>query len=214
MVGYEALTGRRLFEHENMGALARAILDERPPPIAAVRPDADPALLAVIDRAMARDVSRRFFSARQMRAALLGAIPGPLAAGPLAAAAVRPPTAVLTSPVPPATFAPLTGIGWRRPNRTETLAGLVAVLALLLLAAILLMANSPFDTPEPVTTSTSVPAPTSAPPPPPLTTPVVVDEEKPDDRKGEEDTKGDDEKKGEEDKEGEEGGGQGRGRGN
>jgi serine/threonine protein kinase len=179
VVGYEALTGRRLFEHENMGALARAILDERPPPVAALRPDADPALVAVIDRAIAHNASQRFFSARQMRAALSGVIPGPVVAGPLAAAAVRPPTKVLTSPPPPATFAPLMRTAWPRPSRTRTLMGLASALGLLILVVILIVTNSQTQAPEPVTTSTSVPAPTSAPRPlpPPPTAPVVVDED-------------------------------------
>ena len=49
VLGYEALTGRPPFKHENVGALARAILYEQPRPIPALRPDADPALVAVID---------------------------------------------------------------------------------------------------------------------------------------------------------------------
>ena len=212
VLGYEALTGRRPFEQENMGALARAILDDRPPPIAALRPDADPLLVAVIDRAMAHDASQRFFSVRQMRTALSGTIPAVAVDGPLAAA-VRPPTKVLTSPPPAATLGPLTRTAWTRPRRTRTLMGLSAVLALLILAAILIMVDRPLQTPQPLTTSTSVPAPTNAPPPPPTTTPLVVDEEKPDDRKGEEDKKGEEEKKGQEDKKGQ-GGGQGHGRGN
>ena len=75
VLGYEALTGRPPFKHENMGALARAILAEQPLPIPALRPDADPALVAVIDRAMARDPLRRFLSARQMRTALWDNVP-------------------------------------------------------------------------------------------------------------------------------------------
>ena len=54
-VGYEALSGRRPFTEKTLGALARAILDDTPPRLAALRPDVDPALAAVIERAMARD---------------------------------------------------------------------------------------------------------------------------------------------------------------
>jgi serine/threonine protein kinase len=198
VLGYEGLTGRPPFVHENMAALAHAILGERPPPITALRPDAEPALVAVIERAMARDASQRFASARQMRAAWL--VPGAYAAGPPAPPGVRPPTMVLTSPPPPMAFAPMTRSVWARPSRTKTLMGLGAVLALLILAAILIVTDSPPQTPQPVTTSTSVPAPTTTPPPPSM--PVVVDEEKPDDRKGEEDKKGEEVKKGEQDKKG------------
>ena len=70
VLGYEALTGRPPFRYDNMGALARAILAEQPPPIPALRPDADPILVAAIDRAMTRDALHRFQSARQMRTAL------------------------------------------------------------------------------------------------------------------------------------------------
>ncbi len=70
VMGYEALTGRRPFLHDNIGALAQAILHEQPPPIPMLRPDVDPALAAVIERAMARDPALRFPSARAMRAAL------------------------------------------------------------------------------------------------------------------------------------------------
>ena len=109
VLGYEALTGRPPFRYDNMGALARAILAERPAPIPALRPDADPILVAAIDRAMTRDALHRFQSARQMREALSNwqQYTRPLVAGP-PVAAVRPPTMVLTSPPPPAaTCAPM-----------------------------------------------------------------------------------------------------------
>src|SRR5262245_38485413 len=50
VVGYEALTGRRAFPQENLPELARAIAEGVPPPLAALRPDADPALAAAIER--------------------------------------------------------------------------------------------------------------------------------------------------------------------
>jgi hypothetical protein len=106
VLGYEALTGRSPFKHENMGALARAILAEQPAPIPALRPDVELALVAVSDRAMACDPLRRFLSARQMRAALSDNVQRALAAGPLAAAAVWPATMMLTSPPRSATLAP------------------------------------------------------------------------------------------------------------
>jgi serine/threonine-protein kinase len=168
VLGYEALTGRPPFRHENMAALARAILAERPPPIPAVRPDADPTLVAVIDRAMTRDAPHRFQSARQMRAALSDNVSRPLLTG-RPSAAVRPPTMVLTSPPPPAaTFAPMPPPRRNRPNRRQTLMGVAAVLALLL-AGILIFADSPPPTPQPVTTSTQAPTTTTttSPPPPP-----------------------------------------------
>jgi serine/threonine protein kinase len=60
VVGYEALTGRRIST------------DESPPPVALLRPDVPPGLDAVIERAIARDPARRFSQADEMRAALIG----------------------------------------------------------------------------------------------------------------------------------------------
>ncbi|AWG97754.1 protein kinase [Rhodococcus ruber Chol-4] len=71
-VGYEALTGRKPYDYDNLLALARAITQGPPPPLAAARPDVDPGLVAVIERAMARDPGQRFTSARDMLAALQG----------------------------------------------------------------------------------------------------------------------------------------------
>ena len=73
VVGYEALTGRKPFPEESLAALARAIAEDTPPPLAALRPDVDPALAATIEHAMARDPQWRFPNAEAMRAALTGA---------------------------------------------------------------------------------------------------------------------------------------------
>src|SRR6478735_6039183 len=62
VVGYEALSGRRAFPQENLVELARAVAEDTPPPLAVLRPDVDPALAAVVERAMARDPHRRFGS--------------------------------------------------------------------------------------------------------------------------------------------------------
>lgn len=72
LVGYEALAGRHAYPEENPLALARAILDAPPPPIASLRPDIDSHLAATIDGALARAPGNRFTSATQMRAALAG----------------------------------------------------------------------------------------------------------------------------------------------
>lgn len=71
-VGYEALTGRKPYDYDNLLALARAITQGPPPPLAAARPDVEPGLVAVIERAMARDPGQRFTCARDMLAALQG----------------------------------------------------------------------------------------------------------------------------------------------
>jgi serine/threonine protein kinase len=174
VVGYEALTGRRAFPQENLAELARAIAMDTPPPLAALRPDVDPALAAVIERAMARDAAGRFGSADEMRAALAGRI----------SALVRPATRVLAAPLPP----PSTMVVAPRRNRSRWLLALAAVVVVLVgaIAFIVDSASRP-AVPEPVTTSTSVTPPptTSLLPPPPTTTPVLVEEPPPPKKRGE-----------------------------
>jgi serine/threonine protein kinase len=174
VVGYEALTGRRAFPQENLAELARAIAMDTPPPLAALRPDVDPALAAVIERAMARDAAGRFGSADEMRAALAGRISAP----------VRPATRVLAAPLTP----PSTMVAAPRRNRSRWLLALAAVVVVLVgaIAFIVDSASRP-AVPEPVTTSTSVTPPptTSLVPPPPTTTPVLVEEPPPPKKRGE-----------------------------
>ena len=177
VLGYEALTARRPFLQDNIAALAQAILHEQPPPIAVLRPDVDPALAAVIERAMARDPAMRFPSARAMRAAL----------GTHAPPAPPPGTQVLSTPLPPPMpVAPLPAV--RHPSRRNTLLALGAVFAALLLGVILIAVDSSqTGSPDPVTTSTTVaPPPPSTPPmattairPPTATASIVVPEKPP-----------------------------------
>lgn len=70
VVAYEALTARRAYPQENLSALADAIAAGALPPLSTLRPDVDPALVATIERAMARDPRWRFATAEQMRASL------------------------------------------------------------------------------------------------------------------------------------------------
>lgn len=148
VVGYEALTGRRPFPQEDLGALAHAILNESPPPLAALRPDVPPALAAAIERAMARDPARRFDQAVAMRAALFGAAPAVMPTG----------TRVMEVP-PPAVLTYTPAAQPESPRRRWWIAAIVAafVLALLLLAI-----DPPFSAPPPApTTTTTTPAPTT-----------------------------------------------------
>jgi eukaryotic-like serine/threonine-protein kinase len=166
VVGYEALTGRRPFIQDNLGALAHAILEAAPPRLPTLRPDVDPPLASVIERAMARDPAWRFPDARAMRAALSGA--------------PRPPTRVLDVPLPPPpTYAPAVVPSWARRNRK--LLGVGALIAAFLLAAVLMIFDSPFESnpPKSVTTSTPVTIPTTAPPPTSITSLSPVEEAPP-----------------------------------
>ena len=174
VVGYEALAGRRAFPQENLAELARAIAEDTPPRLAMLRPDVDPALAAVIERAMARDPGWRFGSAIEMRAALAARIGPPVVA--------RPPTRVLAAPLPE----PTTMVVPARRKRSRwwlLAAGVIAVL----IAAIAFIVDSSSRTavPEPVTTSTTVPPPVTTSMLPPPTTPVLVEEPPPPKKRGE-----------------------------
>jgi serine/threonine-protein kinase len=151
-----------------MGALARAILHDRPPPLALLRPDVDPALISAIERAMAPDPRQRFGSAEEMRAALHGRV-GPVMAGVPLAAPLRPPTKVLEMPVP----------AWnpRLAGRTKKALAALAVLAAMIVVPFAIASDPvPSNAPaKPVTTSTPSPAPVPVsnpvPPPPPTAPP-------------------------------------------
>ena len=178
VVGYEALAGHRPFPHDNMAALARAILHDRPRPLARLRPDADAGLITAIERAMAPDVRQRFGSAEEMRGALHGGGIAERLAGMPVAAPPRPATKALDMPLPPPvmnTFAPAPAP--RMPSRTKkVLAALAVLLALIVVPFALAFSPASSHAPtKPVTTSTPSPVPVSnpVPPPPPTAQPPV-----------------------------------------
>ena len=67
---YEGLTGRAPFVGDSYNALLFAIQQGAPPPLAELRPDLEPKLVEVIERAMRTDASERFQSAEDMAEAL------------------------------------------------------------------------------------------------------------------------------------------------
>lgn len=67
---YELLAGERPFSGKSSLAIARKHLEEPPPPLAERRPDLAPPLIALVDRALAKDPAERFADAAAMRAAL------------------------------------------------------------------------------------------------------------------------------------------------
>ena len=188
VAGYEALIGRHVFgPDDNIGALAKSILYDTPPPVHAVRPDVSPQLAAAIERALSREPRQRFSSADEMRSALYGQPPAPRYSQ--SPRQTRPPTKVLDSPpLTPPSISPPSGahplvIGVIRAASTRTkralaAAGFIAALALVVVA---FAPDAPTPSPsQPVSDSASSvppPPPTSAlpapPPPPPPTTPVI-----------------------------------------
>ncbi|WP_163701095.1 serine/threonine-protein kinase [Mycolicibacterium agri] len=195
VMGYEALLGRRAFPQDNPIALARAIMDDPPPPLASLRPDVEPTLVAVIDRAMARVPHQRFGSAAEMRAALTGELIPPVAVAPLPSSP-RPATRVLDEPLPPSMhhmaaphYVAAPPPRHRLSGRTRKVLAGTAVLGAFAIAAAALAADPFSSAPtQTVNTSSTMPTPTSAapPPPPPPPTPVVQPPEpKPDHKKPE-----------------------------
>ena len=66
VVLYEMLTGQRPFGGENSAAVARAILDDEPPKLTDLRPEAPPELGAIVAKALEKDASRRYQSAGEI----------------------------------------------------------------------------------------------------------------------------------------------------
>ena len=156
VLGYEALTRQLPFERDHPVATMRAVLEEPLMPIAMLRPDVDPALIQVLERAMSRDPAYQFADAAAMRAALHAAPP------------TRPATLMLPAPPPPPP-----------PRRSRTRMALLTagLLAGVILAAVLLISDPPPQRAPvtPVTTSVepTVPAVTSV----PTFTPTVPEDE-------------------------------------
>ena len=127
-------------------ALMRAIAEHHLPPLLAQRPDVDPVLADVIDRAMSPDPTQRFADAPSMRAALH---------------AVRPPTRVLDAPLP--VGVPMTGAvpPPPPPGKRRWMLGVGAVLLAVLLALVLVVVEAAgsdpatSESPAPSTPSTS-----------------------------------------------------------
>lgn len=172
VLGYEALTGRRPFDRDNPAATMRAILDEPAVPIRKLRPDADPAVVFVLESAMAREPQFRFGDAEAMRAALTGQ------------PAARPATRVMTTPLPMQPASTVLPPPPAHPPRSRLKMGLIAaaataavILGIILLAVDRSPQHAPAS-PVPTPTTTAPTALMSVVPHPP-TVPADQGEEKP-----------------------------------
>jgi serine/threonine protein kinase len=87
---YELLTGHKPFEADTTPSVLFQVVHKQPPPVRRWTPDVPGAVVAVVNRALEKDLARRFASAGDMRAALAIARDG-LASTRAAAAA--PPSA-------------------------------------------------------------------------------------------------------------------------
>lgn len=70
VVLYELLAGTTPFQSTNELAVLKAIVSDPPPSLAAIRPDVPKALIAIVERAMAKEQENRFPDARSMGQAL------------------------------------------------------------------------------------------------------------------------------------------------
>jgi len=73
VVLYEAIAGRPPFDEVNMTALVASILRDEAPSLAKLRPDCPASLVALVERAIGRDVSKRFSGAAELAEALRSA---------------------------------------------------------------------------------------------------------------------------------------------
>jgi serine/threonine-protein kinase len=110
LVGYEMLTGRPPFTGPGVQTVLAQHITSPPPPLLGRAPDAPPALVAVIERALAKDPGARWPDARAMARALAAA------SGELAA----------SGETQPAATAPR---GWRRWRLPLLLGGVALLLA-------------------------------------------------------------------------------------
>ncbi|MDH5671841.1 MAG: protein kinase [Myxococcales bacterium] len=93
-VMYRALTGRPPFDGDSVQALIISIATEEHSPLSTVRPDLPARLVTIVERAMKKDLERRWQSAGLMAEALRSALT-PTRGVP------RPAAAVMASPAPP-----------------------------------------------------------------------------------------------------------------
>ena len=161
---YEALSGQKPYAADTPMGLLRAVEAQDPVPLSEARPGLDPSLVAIVERAMDPDPSRRFASAAVMAAALRGQpVPpaGAVAADPAAAAtSVISHTRVLTSPVgaaaggriePRRAAAPAAVAAARaRPRLGPT--AVAAVLLVVAMVVIVALATRGGEPPNPATT--------------------------------------------------------------
>jgi serine/threonine-protein kinase len=172
VVLYESLAGHKPFRGDTPYALAEAVCTTEPTPLGTLRPDLDPGLVGVVDRALSKPPEQRFGSAAEMAEALRSKEASP-AATPLAAAAAEPTRAapamaVAGSPPPPPAPAPPLDAIRRPPDQRRPVAlwiGAAVVLALVLAAAAYAAKGGGDDGGQgDTTTTTTVPggAPTSA----------------------------------------------------
>lgn len=186
VVGYEALTGQKPFSQEDIMPLAHAIVEGSPLLLKDLRPDIDPVLADVIERAMSPDPLRRFGSADAMRRALDGDTTALVSPVPAVAHGRSPGVLGVRRKSSPVVKAVPAASVKRSPERVLKVAGSGVLLGAMALAVLALTSNpsstAPTTAPETFSVSTPVPSPigvtevrpSTGPTVPPSPVPVVV----------------------------------------
>ena len=156
---YELLTGHRAFAADSVEATLSQVVRERPPAINHWRPDIEPQLVTIVDRAMEKEPRNRYQSAAQLR-------------NDLAAFAGRPVSPATQSiAFNPATLIPtMARPSWRRAGLIAAVSGLCTVLVVF--GMWLGRQPSLAGAPEPQTAAAPLPAPVVSNPAPPSEPPA------------------------------------------
>jgi predicted Ser/Thr protein kinase len=100
LVGYEMLAGSPAFGGTSLVSVLSKQLTEPPPPLAPLVPDAPPAMVAAITRAIEKEPEDRWQEASEMARALAGEIEPPPPSEPAAQVAPSEPVARVATPLP------------------------------------------------------------------------------------------------------------------
>ena len=163
---YEALSGQKPYAADTPMGLLRAVEAQDPAPLAEARPGLDPSLVAIVERAMDPDPSRRFASAAAMAAALQGQPPPPATAAAVtdpaaAATSVLSHTRVLTPPAAvaaagrgaePSRAAAPVAVAAARARRRLGPTAVAAILLVVAMVVIVALASRGGDPADPATT--------------------------------------------------------------
>ncbi|MBZ5514711.1 MAG: protein kinase [Acidobacteriia bacterium] len=110
---YEMMTGEKAFPGQNVTTVMYKIVHEAPTPLAALQPGLDPAVEAIVQRALAKHPDQRFQTCAELAAALELYINQAIAAMPRTAVMTAPPAAsVGVAPQPAAPAAPAVPAGY------------------------------------------------------------------------------------------------------
>jgi eukaryotic-like serine/threonine-protein kinase len=171
VVLYEALAGEKPFAGQTFLAVAQAVQSGEHRPLAQARPDLDPRVAFVVERAMDRDPSGRYPSAEAMAQALTGIPAG--ASGTAASSADRgeETTVLATEPgsVTRVSDAPPLPLPRSPRRRRVPIALPLAAAGALLLVLLLVLGTSDGSDPSPATATSPAPTVTTPAPPPTVT---------------------------------------------